>query len=215
MKSETIAKLFNNRVSELKERHFYLVTAKIYFLECWVYLLKQSDEKNPLRRVLCAKYLDHKKYKKWNSNNGYVAGGVLPLAKILEHGPKPTVQAPLGAILEESSEEETSDCELNDLVSSIKYEVEVEDYPQAFSHFSYRQSKRRMIVCDLQGVLDSTKSPPLFELTDPVIHYSSKQKWKKGKHKFGRTDLGAKGINRFFSTHKCNNLCRLLGIAGQ
>ena len=45
---------------------------------------------------------------------------------------------------------------------------------QAFSHFTYVFTRRKMLVCDLQGVLDVSCSPPCFELTDPVIHYTSR-----------------------------------------
>jgi len=46
------------------------------------------------------------------------------------------------------------------------------DIPQAFSHFTYRYTKRKLLVCDLQGVLSGTS--PLLELTDPVIHFRSR-----------------------------------------
>lgn len=89
-----------------------------------------------------------------------------------------------------------------------------ECYVQAFSHFSYRNSSRKMLVCDLQGVqsrsaVDEDRAG-VFELTDPVIHYRS----KSGRRQvYGRTDLGKKGMHRFFKTHKCNDVCRLLGLS--
>ena len=66
------------------------------------------------------------------------------------------------------------------------------------------------LVCDLQGVLDSSKKPFIFELTDPVIHNRSNKPEKK--YKSGRTDRGFDGIKSFFQTHKCNPLCKLLGL---
>ena len=33
-----------------------------------------------------------------------------------------------------------------------------------------------------------------------------------GPDRFGRTDRGRKGILDFFSTHKCNDICRALGL---
>ncbi|CAN0550518.1 unnamed protein product, partial [Ectocarpus sp. 12 AP-2014] len=85
--------------------------------------------------------------------------------------------------------------------------------PQAFSHFSYWQTRRRMLVCDLQGVLSSSAlgedRAGVFELTDPVIHYRS----KSGRTQvYGKTDLGKSGMNKFFETHRCNDVCRLLGF---
>lgn len=67
------------------------------------------------------------------------------------------------------------------------------------------------MVCDLQGVLDKSVSPPVFTLTDPVIHYRSKH---GRKNVCGRTDHDAKGMAKFFATHECNVLCRLLKIPG-
>eukprot|EP00658_Telonema_sp_P-2_P080127 TRINITY_DN7907_c0_g2_i1.p1 TRINITY_DN7907_c0_g2~~TRINITY_DN7907_c0_g2_i1.p1 ORF type:complete len:412 (-),score=30.26 TRINITY_DN7907_c0_g2_i1:90-1325(-) len=75
------------------------------------------------------------------------------------------------------------------------------DVPQAFSHWSFRWSRGRMLVCDLQGVFRNSE----FVLTDPVIHST-----KKGQ--YGRTDRGQKGIDNFFLTHTCNALCQALGL---
>ena len=86
--------------------------------------------------------------------------------------------------------------------------VKPEDIPQAFSHFTYIQSNRKMLVCDLQGVLTSADAdPPVFELTDPVIHYKSS---KGNRNTYGRTDHGTKGMSEFFKTHKCSSLCRMV-----
>ena len=86
----------------------------------------------------------------------------------------------------------------------------IDDIPQAFSHYSYYHSKRQLLVCDLQGVYDSSDPEnPKFEFTDPVIHHSTDS---SRKHKFGRTDRGHHGICDFFRSHKCNTICRLLGL---
>jgi hypothetical protein len=82
----------------------------------------------------------------------------------------------------------------------------LEDIPQAYSHFTYNASGRRFLVCDLQGVLNTTTSPPVFEFTDPAIHY----KERTNRHEFGRTDLGVDGIEQFFQTHICSDLCRMV-----
>lgn len=96
--------------------------------------------------------------------------------------------------------------------SSPCFHPRPEDFLQAFSHFSYWSSGCKMLVCDLQGVL-SEHAPPqgicagVFELTDPVIHYKS----TSGRQQvFGNTDLGKAGMHRFFETHNCNDVCRLL-----
>ena len=63
-----------------------------------------------------------------------------------------------------------------------------------------------MLFCDLQGVVSDT-NPPIFELTDPVIHFRSRH---GRKNVFGRTDHGPKGMHNFFQTHKCSSLCKML-----
>lgn len=96
----------------------------------------------------------------------------------------------------------------------FSFDPEPESYVQAFSHFSYRYTQRRMLVCDLQGVQSTStvgeNRAGVFDLTDPAIHYRSKS---GRKQVYGRTDFGKKGIHKFFETHFCNDVCRLLGLA--
>jgi hypothetical protein len=72
--------------------------------------------------------------------------------------------------------------------------------PQAFSHWTWVASGGKMLVCDIQGVGDM--------YTDPQIHSNA------GHHNFlfGRGDMGIDGIQQFFATHRCNGLCRYLGL---
>ena len=82
-------------------------------------------------------------------------------------------------------------------------------WPQAFSHFSYSESHRRRLVCDLQGVYDEREN--ILKFSDPVIHYFNQHREdRRGVH--GRTDRGKKGMAQFFDTHKeqCGHLCRLV-----
>jgi len=85
--------------------------------------------------------------------------------------------------------------------------VTPDDVAQAFSHFSYNYSGKKMLICDLQGVFDEN----MFFFTDPVIHYYDNQKSKQ-KSVYGRTDRGKKGIDDFMSSHKCSNLCKLVEL---
>lgn len=121
------------------------------------------------------------KYTKWNDNGGGVRG-------------PPPAAGGIGsmALLEEEDEEdEEASCAT----------IDVNEVPQAFSHFSYECSKGKQLVCDLQGVWNPDDG---FVLTDPVVHYVS----SRGKrHKNGATDKGLEGVKRFFNTHKCNALC--------
>lgn len=96
------------------------------------------------------------------------------------------------------------------------FRLQPDDYLQAFSHFSYWKYGRRMLVCDLQGAMTRSASSDyspvrVFELTDPVIHYCSKT---GGKQVYGMIDLGKKGMYKFFRTHECYDVCRLLGLPG-
>ena len=72
------------------------------------------------------------------------------------------------------------------------------DALQAFSHYSWQKSGHQILVCDLQGVL--TEKGAL--LTDPSVHSATED-----VH-FGITDLLQSGIDAFFTTHKCNNVCK-------
>ena len=175
--------------------------------------------------VLVEKMLDVSKYKKWNSNNGYVDGLTGVPDAVPDISDEETLiegmfaSLDLGAIAEGDEEEESeSDEELleedtwdltrataSDRRVGVKFTVA--DIPQAFSCFSYSQSNRRYLVCDLPGVLDESSDTPCFELTDPVIHYRSSS---GRKNRFGRTDQGQKGIESFYKTHKCSDLCKAL-----
>jgi hypothetical protein len=70
-----------------------------------------------------------------------------------------------------------------------------------------------MTICLLQGVFNESDG---FVLTDPVIHSADPDGNQSDDHKVirnGKTDKGVQGIRLFFETHKCNSLCRRLGLA--
>merc|ERR1711957_361081 len=83
-----------------------------------------------------------------------------------------------------------------------------DDVAQAFSHFSYTYSGKKMLICDLQGVYDERNK--LLRFTDPVIHYHNLSKKKNRRRIYGRTDMGQKGISNFLSSHTCSQLCKHL-----
>ena len=62
------------------------------------------------------------------------------------------------------------------------------------------------MVCDLQGVFDPAAHA--FKLTDPCL-LSEVGRELSG---FGRTDRSVVGMADFFTTHRCNALCRALGL---
>jgi len=80
------------------------------------------------------------------------------------------------------------------------------DLAIAFSHFTHSITDGYLLVCDLQGIVTTDKmDKPTLLLTDPAIHCA--------KHlRFGKTNLGALGINKFFAKHKCNDFCIALGL---
>jgi hypothetical protein len=155
---------------------------------------------------LVERMLEPRKYKKWNGNAGFVAdgrGGTAPMPLL--------GRRPLADIVEGDSEEEEADeSETPPLSPRSKplAAVHAVDVILAFSHFSFWFSKRKFLVCDLQGELDETRSPQTFFLTDPVIHYASRHRTAV----YGRTDHGRKGIANFFDTHVCNAVCKALGF---
>lgn len=68
--------------------------------------------------------------------------------------------------------------------------------PQAFSHFTYEESKGKLLVCDIQGCSNT--------YTDPQIHSKN--------NKFGLGNQGVKGFKKFLRTHTCGVICGLLGL---
>ncbi|XP_066936684.1 uncharacterized protein [Clytia hemisphaerica] len=224
-----LAVKFNDRLDQSPQ--VAKTVPRVKFLDCFVYTFyDQYDEYN----YLVEKQLDHNQYRKWNDNQGGIQGQkkvespypgmvkeVAPLQMLKDLKLKPIMS---DIIEEENSEDEEDDASDDEAsrrpepqptvtTSNVapKSELDIlnEDVPQAFSHFSHKRSRRRRMVCDLQGVLDTSQKPPMFELTDPVIHYKSS---RNRENVYGKTDKGQKGINDFFQTHKCNNLCRALGI---
>ncbi|KAL3766417.1 hypothetical protein ACHAW5_008654 [Stephanodiscus triporus] len=72
-------------------------------------------------------------------------------------------------------------------IELVTGEVLLNDFVQAFSHWVYEHTYRKMIACDLQGVLDMEGRRPIFRLTDPAICSRRKE-----NECFGKTDLGMK-----------------------
>lgn len=86
-------------------------------------------------------------------------------------------------------------------------EVKLTDFIQAFSHWVYETSGHNMLVCDLQGVIDCEGRLPIIRLTDPAICSKHKK-----TNRFGKTDIGMKGIRQFCLKHECNDVCKGLNL---
>lgn len=82
----------------------------------------------------------------------------------------------------------------------------IDPYPQALSHFSFVESKNAYLLTDVQGwQLDRCH----YILTDPALHTNDRQRVPAIP---GGSDLGYKGMQRFFQVHCCNEICKLLGL---
>jgi hypothetical protein len=222
LKAKRLAEKFNAKLAALPGVDHTI--PRITFLDCMLYA--PVDTVKGRIGLLVEKMLDPTKYKKWNNNAGYVRGQEKnqgggfqyeSFAEVLDEIPKPIEGAgfKLGAIAE--SDEEESNSEEDDEseekrvagvgagADATRLQWEAADILQAFSHFTHQHTRRKMLVCDLQGVLDDNCTPPIFELTDPAIHYRS----GSGRaNVYGRTDKGERGILDFFKTHQCSELCR-------
>eukprot|EP00039_Didymoeca_costata_P013633 m.210822 g.210822 ORF g.210822 m.210822 type:complete len:701 (-) comp15827_c0_seq1:1753-3855(-) len=192
-----VAEAFNQRLDELSSRKNNLGSLpRVRFLSCSVFAIYRKPYDLGL---LVEEMLDPTLYKKWNGNNGYV----LDRKKVNQ-----SFQPTLDPLFEEEEEEED---DLTEQEYMGRSKIKPDDVPQAFSHFSYFISDRKMLICDLQGVLDETTTPPMFALTDPVIHRRKRfSKNYKTASEYGRTDRGDKGCKEFFRTHKCSALCHLM-----
>jgi len=172
---------------------------RITFLEVWYYTWN-SETKGSICALLCEKRLDTNRYIKWNDNKGGI--------HTLNRQP-----AALVANIEVSNSDSDSDSDDEGEAAKVSDEnpseellsrIIDEDVPQAFSHWSAVYTKCDLLVCDLQGVFSSNSG---FSFTDPAIH-------SRGR-RFGKTDQGKDGMQKFFDSHKCNFLCKALGIEGK
>jgi hypothetical protein len=190
--AKRIAKVFNKTIDESinsiiaqssKRKKIPCVT----FLKVWFYTFPNEEENIDCEAILCERRLN--RFKKWNDNKGGIDG-----VAMASKGNKAR------ADLEEDDEEKKLGVDKTVLHNADISRIIDDDIPQAFSHFSYQYTHQEYVICDLQGELGEK----WFYLTDPAIHSEERQ--------FGPTDHGRKGQEKFFRTHKCNELCRALGL---
>jgi rRNA maturation protein Nop10 len=203
-------------------------TPIITFLPCSILLLEDEDAPDGERGVLLEKMLDVERYGwcKWNDNNGGVEGRAYhaPIDVEFEYEALTEKHVKLQGICEEDSEDDESESQSSvgsarctntgvgdwTLCHPEEPKLTPSSYLQAFSHFTYLFTNRKVLVCDLQGSYNHESIPPRFELTDPAIHYRS----VKGRRMvYGRTDKGQQGVQMFFNTHRCSDICKLLNLS--
>lgn len=203
-------------------------TPKLSFLSCSVLLLEDPTWPTGSRGVLVEKMLDTERFqwKKYNDNNGMVGGKRNHIGIDVDFELKQLEKeksGDLGDIAEGEEDSSDDDESISDVETDGGHGFDEEnaphldvidpsDYLQAFSHFSYRYTNKKLLVCDLQGIFNTDMVPPTIELTDPAIHYAS----TKGRRMvFGRTDKGKPGMNTFFRTHKCSKICKYLQLSAK
>jgi hypothetical protein len=200
-----LAEKFNEKLSKIPR--IDQATPKVTFLDCSIYQL--DDMFLGKQSVLVEDRLDESKWFKWNANNGYVEGKKTPTftEEIMRSALTSLDKIDLNIIEEGSDDEdeEESDEDERHIVPILYTPSQV---AQAFSHFSYCESRRRRLVCDLQGVYDEKNN--VLRFSDPAIHYYNHLREDR-RMVHGRTDRGRKGIGMFFETHKdnCSLLCKL------
>jgi Mg-chelatase subunit ChlD len=198
-----LAEKFNEKLSKIPTVD--QATPKVAFLDCSIYQL--NDKILGKQSVLVEERLDESKWHKWNANNGYVEGKKTPTFtdEIMRSALTSLDKIDLNIIEEGSDDEEESDEDETHIVPILYTPSQV---AQAFSHFSYCESRRKRLVCDLQGVYDEKNN--VLRFSDPAIHYYNHLREDR-RMVHGRTDRGRKGIGMFFETHKdnCSLLCKL------
>jgi hypothetical protein len=221
MKAQKMARNFNMKLAKLEG---CVPIPRVEFLSCSVYTY--TDGQGKAVAFLAEPCIDSDRYRKWNDNAGRVDGimgtqrdrfNVFPLDAPDIPGDRGPINNPACAdAIDDLDEVESSSVEDEANVTCVPQAAGTAamildpDVPQAFSHFTYRYSQRRLLVCDIQGVLDrSAPAEPIYRLTDPCIHYVS-ARGRRMVH--GQTDKGWVGMQDFFKTHACNNLCKCLGL---
>lgn len=194
--AEMCAKYFNRQVA----RHPAIAAGtypQVEFLNCFVYMIRHKSglrEAYLVEQMLNIQRFD---YIKWNNNEGMVK-------RVAVGDVQPADTTDKIEVPKESSNENV-ECS-NDAVIT-RTNIDVNDIPQAFSCFSYWFSRRHFLICDIQGVLNTDRNPPTFELTDPSVHHRMSTTEDR---KYGRTDHGVEGIQAFLSTHRCSPLCQMV-----
>lgn len=89
--------------------------------------------------------------------------------------------------------------------------------PSFLSHWSWvnsaSRSEGRTMICCLEGVRGISENGSV-EATTKYYCFVDPAVMSEGEGKFGVRDLGSEGIKGWFEKHKCNEMCKDSGIAG-
>ena len=194
-----MATKFNNDIDALEDMYnnnsSWVKTVRslprIDFLE--PYVTELWDDRGEAEYYLIEPFLEGR-YTKFNSNNGFVQPGQDEESKsdfsghdVIDIFSKMKKTSSGLGMIEECDEIDDDEISAQESLFDLKDEY----FPQAFSHYTYAKSKKRLMVVDLQGVLDKKlDGRKSYNLTDPVIH-------KRNRHdaytySFGRTNRGDK-----------------------
>lgn len=221
--AEHLAREFNKRLCALPG-YDQKKTPVVSFLQCSVLVLDDPSWPGGERGVLVEAFLDTERHTwcKWNNNAGAVDGKLLNAPLNVDREIANLVKDDLFEIAEGDSEDEEEGSDYSEAEDEFCYdgglqmaidqaeEVPPSEYLQAFSHFTYLFTNKKLLVCDLQGIYNTDTVPPTFQLSDPAIHYKSS---KKREMVFGRTDKGKVGIDMFFKSHTCSRFCKFLQLS--
>lgn len=211
--TQTLSAFFSDSFNKEVQRLGLEGVPKIAFMSC-CYIETEALQSWPKRCLFAEKHLCGA-FRKWNSNSGHVIAMRPPSQSVSGAAdgavPRKRVLFSLGAVAEEKDVKEAEAAHTGD---HVERGVPTDDVTQAFSHWTYAgkpvegpDGKRgRVLVCDIQGNFNETEQT--FRLIDPVVH--SVGLGEKGL--FGDTDRGQRGISDFFASHRCNRVCKLLGL---
>lgn len=186
------------------------IVVKVMKVEAWKKGHRVSNKDIDAQK-LCAAYAEQfnrefKPQKDGQSCNVYVRVGALDTADSdkFENGVRRIVKG------EKMQVEQRIFGKYEKFNSNTGYSANQGSLMDFFSHWTYKHSGKKFLVCDLQGYRGVPGGPKYkdeshyYLLTDPaVLSYDGR---------YGDTDLGSEGICNFFGQHKCNALCKKHGL---
>uniref|UniRef100_A0A7S3G4B9 Alpha-type protein kinase domain-containing protein n=1 Tax=Palpitomonas bilix TaxID=652834 RepID=A0A7S3G4B9_9EUKA len=150
-------------------------------------------------------------YRKFNDNRGgVVAHHKVPLTRELSFQAKEKKKGTWARHRSNGDSHSSTDGDDEDESSSVSpATAKLASLAQSFSHFTYDRSRRRLVVCDLQGVGNLLTDPQIHTCADKDVMDMADVSWNS---RFGQGDQGLAGVRAFFSTHECNEYCRRLHL---